>query len=61
MTRFMARLNDYSEMGVPPCWVIDASARRAWIATPGNLAEATDGILRTGDLEMPLAEIPEQP
>jgi len=57
MTRLMEKLDDYAEMGVPVCWVIDAVARRAWVATPGHLAEATDGMLRSGDLEMPLAEV----
>ena len=51
------RLNDYFQMGVPVCWIIDPIARLAWIATPGLLAEVTDGILRAGDLEMPLAEV----
>jgi|HubBroStandDraft_6_1064221.scaffolds.fasta_scaffold290928_2 Uma2 family endonuclease len=55
------RLNDYFQMGVPMCWIIDPVARLAWIATPGLLAEVTDGILRSGDragdLEMPLAEV----
>ncbi|MGA2715505.1 MAG: Uma2 family endonuclease [Bryobacteraceae bacterium] len=57
MTRFLAKLNDYAEMGVPTCWIIDPVGRRAWNATPGILAEATDGILRTGGLEMVLAEV----
>jgi Uma2 family endonuclease len=57
MTRYLERVNDYFDMGVPTCWVIDPVARRAWVATPGLLAEATDGILRSGDLEMPLAEV----
>ena len=51
------RLNDYFQMGVPMCWIIDPVARLAWVATLGFLAEATDGILRSGDLEMPLAEV----
>jgi len=57
MTCLMAKLNDFAEMGVPTCWIIDPVARLAWVATPGLLAEATDGILRAGDLEMPLAEV----
>lgn len=57
MTRLMAKLKDFVEMGVPACWIIDPVARRAWTATPGILAEAADGILRSGDLEMPLTEI----
>jgi Uma2 family endonuclease len=61
MTRFMAKLDDYAEMGVPVAWVIDPRRHRAWIATPGILAEATDGILRAGDIEMPLTEILREP
>jgi Uma2 family endonuclease len=60
MTRFMEKLSDFAEMGVPSCWIIDPVSRRAWTAasgTPGILAEATDGILRAGGLEMPLAEV----
>ncbi len=57
MMRFMAKLKDFAEMGVPACCIIDPVARRAWVATPGILAEATDGILRSGDIEMPLAEV----
>ena len=57
MMHLMAKLKDFAEMGVPTCWIIDPIARLAWIATPGLLAEVTDGILRAGDLEMPLAEV----
>ena len=57
MSRYLERVNDYFEMGVPTCWIIDPIGRRAWAATPGHLDEATDGILRAGDLEMPLAEV----
>jgi Uma2 family endonuclease len=57
MTRYLERVNDYFEMGVPSCWIIDPAGRRAWVATPGLLAEATDGVLRSGDLEMTLADV----
>jgi hypothetical protein len=50
-------VNDHFEMGVPACWIIDPASRRAWIATPGLLAEAAGGILRSGEFEMPLAEV----
>jgi hypothetical protein len=53
----MERVNDYFKMGVPCCWIIDPVARQAWIATPGKLAEAGDGILHAGDIEMPLAAV----
>ena len=57
MSEIMERVDEYFEMGVPVSWVIDPRRRRAWVATPGNLAEATDGILRAGDLEMPLGAV----
>jgi Uma2 family endonuclease len=57
MSRYLERVDDYFKMGVPTCWIIDPTARRAWIATPGHLDETEDGILRAGDLEMPLAEV----
>lgn len=57
MMRFMAKLKDFADMGVPTCWIIDPVADRAWIATSGIITEAADGILRAGDLEMPLTEI----
>ena len=51
------RIEDYFSIGVPVCWVIDPIRRRGLAATPGSLAVATDGILRAGDIEMPLAEV----
>src|ERR1700733_12080819 len=61
MTRIMVRVKDYFQMGVPVCWIIDPALRSAWVATPGHLAEPADGILRAGEIEMPLAEVLEQP
>jgi Uma2 family endonuclease len=51
------RIEDYFSIGVPVCWVIDPIRRRAWMATPGQLAKATDGILRADEIEMPLADV----
>lgn len=56
-SRYLERVNDFFEMGVPSCWIIDPASRCAWVATPGHLAEVLDGVLRSGDLEMPLAAI----
>ncbi len=53
----MDRLNDYFSIGVPVCWVIDPVRGCGWVATPGNLAEAVDGVLSAGAIEMPLAEV----
>ena len=60
MVSYMDRLNDYFRMGVPVCWIIDPLARRAWIATPGQLLEPSDGILRAGEIEMPLQDVLEE-
>jgi Uma2 family endonuclease len=57
MGRYLDRVNDYFEMGVPACWIIDPANRRGWVATPGHIDEAEDGILRFGDLQMPVADV----
>jgi Uma2 family endonuclease len=57
LNRTMQRLDDYFRMGVPVCWVVDPLDRRGWIALPGQLTEAADGIMKAGDLEMPLGDV----
>ena len=60
MTRLMEKLKDFAEMGVPSCWMVDPTARRAWnvaSGTLGILAEATDGVPRDSGLEMVPAEV----
>lgn len=57
MTRTLDRIRDYFTMSVPTCWIIDPVSRKGWIATPGHLEQATDGILRAQNVEMPLAEV----
>jgi Uma2 family endonuclease len=54
---YYERLDDYFEMGVPTCWIIDPIRRCAWVATPGRLDVVADGILRCPEFEMPLAEV----
>src|SRR5580658_830110 len=49
MSRYLERVNDYFELGVPLCWIIDPIGHRGWVATPGHLDEATDGILRSAE------------
>jgi len=45
-------------MGVPVCWIIDPLRKRAWSVLPGgHMAEAVDGILRAGEIEMPLTDV----
>jgi Uma2 family endonuclease len=57
MSRYLERVNDYFEMGVPHCWIVDPIARRGWVATPGHLDEALDRVLRSGEFEMPLSAV----
>jgi Uma2 family endonuclease len=57
MSRTLRKIQDYFDMGVPTCWIVDPMAREGWIATPGQLMKALDGILRAGGIEMPLAEV----
>jgi Uma2 family endonuclease len=53
----MERIDDYFQMGVPVCWIVEPLYHRAWIATPGHLSEPADGILRAAGFEVPLFEI----
>jgi Uma2 family endonuclease len=57
MTGMMLKIDDYLEMGVPVCWVIDPVRRKAWTATVTGLSKNEDGILRAGEVEMPLHEV----
>jgi Uma2 family endonuclease len=55
VTRTLDKIKDYFSLGVPVCWMIDPIGRQGWIATPGHLEDAADGILRAGGIEMPVA------
>jgi Uma2 family endonuclease len=57
MTRTLEKINDYFAMGVPVCWILDPISRQGWVATPGKLEDAVDGILRANGIEMPAAEV----
>ena len=57
MSRYFDRIDDYFEMGVPTCWIIDPVARRGWIARPGHIEEAVDGVMRSADFEMLLSGV----
>jgi hypothetical protein len=61
LNEVVERLDDYFQMGVPVCWVIDPVKGRGWIATPGQLSEPSDCIQRAGDIEMPLSAVVENP
>ena len=60
MSRVMEKVKDYFKMGVPVCWIVNPISREAWTATPGQLIEATDGVLRAGGIEMPLDQVLEK-
>jgi hypothetical protein len=36
-------------------WVLNPSTRRGWVHTAGGVQEASDGILRAGDIEVPIS------
>jgi Uma2 family endonuclease len=57
VTRTMERIKEYFRMGVATCWIVDPVSREGWVAKPGVLEEATDGVLRAGGIEMPLGEV----
>jgi Uma2 family endonuclease len=60
MSEIMDRAADYFQMGVPVCWIIDPAKGHGWIATPGQLLEPLDGVLRAGEIEMPLSAVTER-
>lgn len=59
LARTWDRTQDYLSIGVPVCWIIDATDRRAWTVTSAGLVEAKDGVLRAGAIEFPLADLSE--
>lgn len=57
MSQTLEKVRDYLGMGVPACWIIDTETGYGWIATPGRLDDARDGILRANGLELRIAEV----
>lgn len=59
MSRMQEKIRDDLKMGVPYVWLVDPSARLAWIHTSEAAVEVKDGILRTSNpqIEMPLADV----
>ncbi len=53
------RLDDYLAMGGSNIWVIEPLTRRGYTYSSTGFAEATDGVLRTGNpaLEVPLSAL----
>jgi Uma2 family endonuclease len=59
LSQIWERTQDYLSVGVPTCWIIDPLTLHAWTVTSAGLTEAKDGILRAGEIEMPLSEVTE--
>ena len=59
MSRMQDRIEDYLAFGVRYVWLIDPSARRAWIYVPGEILEVRDRQLRTAnpDIIVPFESI----
>ena len=59
MSRMQERIDDYLGFGVRYVWLIDPWRRKAWIYTPGQVHEVTDGMLRTENPQIlvPLSQI----
>jgi Uma2 family endonuclease len=57
MSDILDRIDDYFQMGVPVCWIVDPFRQRGWIATPGQLSEPVDRILLAGEIAMPVAAV----
>jgi Uma2 family endonuclease len=57
VARTREKIQDYFNMGVPVCWIIDPVSRQGWEATPGSLEDAAGGVLRAQGLEMRIADV----
>lgn len=57
MSSMQQRIDDYLEFGVAYVWVIDPETRRGFVYTAQGSVEAKDGVLRAGELVVPLAAI----
>jgi Uma2 family endonuclease len=57
LARIRDRIEEYFAVGVPVCWIIDPRTKHAVCATAGSWTEVTDGVLRAGDIEMPLSDV----
>ena len=57
LPKTVERIKDYFGLGVSLYWIVDPVGCTGWMATPGRLEEALDGILRAREIEMPLAAV----
>jgi Uma2 family endonuclease len=56
--RVQSRIADYFSMGVEYVWVIDPETCDAWVhSRTAPVREVTDGMLRAGPIEVPLADL----
>jgi Uma2 family endonuclease len=51
------KIDDYLAFGVPCIWVIDPRTRRGYMYTSEGMREAKDGLMRTQEIVVPLAEL----
>jgi hypothetical protein len=58
MGEMMQRIDEYFDMRVGACWIIDSLRNGAWCpVSRGLTTEPRDGVLRAGAIGMPLAEL----
>lgn len=57
LTSIWDRIEDYLKIGVPVCWIVDPETGSAWTATSAGLNKISDGMLRAGEIEVPLSEV----
>ncbi|MBC8167423.1 MAG: Uma2 family endonuclease [Bryobacteraceae bacterium] len=57
MARIESRIADYFSIGVGTVWVVDPYSRNAWIYTGGHRVDVVDGVLRAGEIEVPLSAL----
>jgi Uma2 family endonuclease len=57
LKRIMLRIEDYLQVGVLACWIIDPTDHLAWIADSSGLHPVKDGVLRAGCIQLPLTDI----
>jgi|ERR1700682_1947110 len=51
------KIDDYLAFGIPFVWVVNPRTQRGFVYTPEGMRQPPDGILRAGEIELPLAEI----
>ncbi|SRR5579884_2272315 len=57
MRAIMRRIQDYLQIGVPTCWILEPSDRLAWVADEDGVHQVKDGVLRAAHFVLPLTDI----